>query len=79
MILFIAELENPWPLPVAPHWNVGATGSRMESVLTPAGVLALSTVPETEGLLTQCSMDELKNIYHLYVQRIEDDSNVTMT
>lgn len=46
----------------------------------PAAVaLALPTVPETEELLALRSMDELKNIYHLYVQRIEDDSNVTVT
>lgn len=51
----------------------------MWSVLPTAVVWALRTVPETEGLPAQCSMDELKNIYHLYVQRIEDDSNVTMT
>ena len=79
MILFIAKLENPWPLPVSSHWNVGSMRSRMWSVLPTAVVLALRTVPETEGLLARCSMDELKNIYHLYVQRIEDDSNVTVT
>lgn len=48
-------------------------------VLPAAVALALPTVPETEELLALRSMDELKNIYHLYVQRIEDDSNVTVT
>lgn len=79
MILLTTKLENPWLLSVSFHQNVGSVGSEMCSVLPTAVVLALRTGLETEEVLGQCSMNELKNIYHIYVQRIEDDSNVTMT
>lgn len=45
----------------------------MWSVLPTAVVLALRTVLETEEVLGQCLTNELKNIYHIYVQGIEDN------
>lgn len=50
----------------------------MWSVLPTAVVLVLGTVLETEEVLGQCLTNELKNIYHIYVQGIEDNSHGMM-